>query len=462
MVAFGLPLGLLTVWMEKTYVGAAGSEWELPLVDRLLVAGRAVWFYAGKLAWPHPLIFYYPRWTIDASAAWQYLFPVAALALLAALWAARGRIGRGPLAAALIFGGVLVPAIGFFAVFPFRYSFVADHYQYHASIALVALAAAALTTALGARSRDSGGRANAQAWLVAPLALGLLAPLAWMSYERIAVYQDELTLSQNTLSLNPLAFAAYNNVGVSLQREGKTDEALANYREAVRINPRYSTGRVNLAELLEKTGHVNEARAEYEATLANSPDSLDAISAHVHLAFLAVKAGRYEEAAAHGRGGVSHRSAPCRCTLLLRPRAGRRRQPRGGPRPRAPIAPLQARLCRSPARGGSDVPGRRTARSGGQSLREGRGARSAQHRLSARPGFDAIANGRLDPGRGRIAEKPVRRSAQRRHSQPAGNGARARGDVQGAIAEFRAALASNPHHDGATTNLRNMLSGRRS
>ncbi len=53
------------------------------------------------------------------------------------------RIGRGPLAAVLIFGGVLVPALGFFNVYPFRYSLVADHFQYHASLALFALAAQA-------------------------------------------------------------------------------------------------------------------------------------------------------------------------------------------------------------------------------------------------------------------------------------------------------------------------------
>ena len=133
----GLALASLTIWMEKTYVGARGREWELPLLDRVLIAGRALWFYPSKLLWPHPLLFFYPRWAIDAGVWWQYLFPAAALAVVISLWLAQARIGRGPLAAVLVFAGVLTPALGFFNVYPFRYSFVADHYQYHASIATI-------------------------------------------------------------------------------------------------------------------------------------------------------------------------------------------------------------------------------------------------------------------------------------------------------------------------------------
>ena len=51
--------------------------------------GGELWFYAAKLAWPFPVIFSYPRWTIDAHAWWQYLYPAAALAAIVALWLVR-------------------------------------------------------------------------------------------------------------------------------------------------------------------------------------------------------------------------------------------------------------------------------------------------------------------------------------------------------------------------------------
>ena len=72
---------------------------------------------------------------------WQWLFPVAAVGVVAGLWLARHRIGRGPLVAVLFFAGTLGPALGFVNVFPMRYSFVADHFQYLAGVGLMALAA---------------------------------------------------------------------------------------------------------------------------------------------------------------------------------------------------------------------------------------------------------------------------------------------------------------------------------
>ncbi len=138
LFVLGVASGFMTTWMEKHSVGANGAEWALSFVQRCLVAGRALWFYTGKLFWPRNLTFIYPHWEINAGVWWQYAFPVAALAVLIALWRVRSRIGRGPLVAVLFFAGTLVPALGFFDVFPFRYSYVADHFQYLACIGLIA------------------------------------------------------------------------------------------------------------------------------------------------------------------------------------------------------------------------------------------------------------------------------------------------------------------------------------
>ena len=103
-----------------------------------------MWFYAGKLLWPYPIALFYPRWSINAGSWWPYLFPALALAVPVLLWLARDKMGRGPLAAVLIFAGVLVPALGFFNVYFMQYAQVSDHFQYHASVALFALAAPVL------------------------------------------------------------------------------------------------------------------------------------------------------------------------------------------------------------------------------------------------------------------------------------------------------------------------------
>ena len=137
--ALALGGGLLSAWMERRQTGPAGAEFAFTLVERFLIAGRAAWFYAGKLFWPVNLAFVYPRWQVSQGAWWQYVFPLAAAGLLVLLWLIRRRT-RSPLAAVLFFGGTLFPALGFLDVYPFRFSFVADHFQYLACLGIIVVA----------------------------------------------------------------------------------------------------------------------------------------------------------------------------------------------------------------------------------------------------------------------------------------------------------------------------------
>lgn len=287
--AVGLALAYVTVWMEQTHVGAVGPEWDLSFAERTLIAGRAIWFYAGKLFFPYPLIFFYHRWTIDSGVWWQYLFPLAAVAVLVVLWSTRNRIGRGPLAAALIFGGVLLPALGYFNVYPFRFSFVADHFQYHACIALLALAAAAGVTAFERRtSEDSPLRVLA--------AGGLLLVLGAISQERTRAYRDLVTLYEDTLAKNPTSWAARFNLGESLLSQGKPDEGIQEIREAVRLSPEQPWLRTGLASALLTAGQTEEAEAEFRRALADPLHDIARGDALVRLGVLLAKKGNLDEA----------------------------------------------------------------------------------------------------------------------------------------------------------------------
>ena len=79
------------------YRGREVLELGYALAEGMLIAGQALWFYAGNLLWPLELAVIYPLWEIDARslAGWGY---VAAAGLAPALWRLRERIGRGPLA----------------------------------------------------------------------------------------------------------------------------------------------------------------------------------------------------------------------------------------------------------------------------------------------------------------------------------------------------------------------------
>jgi tetratricopeptide (TPR) repeat protein len=315
--------GAFTVWVERTLIGARGSGFEFTVIDRALVAGRAVWFYLGKLFWPANFTFIYPRWTIDPSAWWQYLYPLALLALLGGLFAARGR-ARAPLAALLFFCIALAPALGFVNVYPFRFSFVADHFQYLASLGIIALvcgglgwmaarspsaprwtpiaAAALILVPLGvlthAQSRDY---ADAETLYRATIARD---PRSWMAHNNLAVLmlrespEQALSHLDEALRANPEYPEAHNNRGLALQLLERFDEAAAAHAEALRLEPTFPEAHNNLGTALQKLNRLPEAAAAYREAMRLRPGSLQA---HVNLANVLLETGAAEEAVTHYR-----------------------------------------------------------------------------------------------------------------------------------------------------------------
>lgn len=258
--AVGLAASFLTVAMEKTHVGAAGPEWALSWPSRILVAGRAIWFYLAKLAWPVGLTFNYPRWDLDLRSPIQLAFPAAALALAIALWAARGRIGRGPLAAYLFFVGTLTPALGIFDVYPMRYSFVADHFAYLASLGPIAAATTAWFAApMSGRIRTAATSA-------------LLALLAVLVFLQARVYQGPESLWTDTLAKNPQSWLAHTNLGVLRRSEGRIPEAVAHYEAALEHNPANAEAHNNLGNVLQTQGRTEAAIAHFREALRIDPE----------------------------------------------------------------------------------------------------------------------------------------------------------------------------------------------
>jgi tetratricopeptide (TPR) repeat protein len=295
----GIAAGVGTAWIEYHQIGAQGDQFAISWVERGLLAGRVVWFYVLSLVWPHPLVFSYPRWTVDATLWWQWLYPAGMLVALFACVRWRATT-RGPLAAALLFIGVLFPVLGFLNVYPFRYSYVADHFQYHASLAAIAAIAAGLTLAA------QRWTPRLPAWVVLA-AVGL--PLWLLTSAQSRLYVDAPTLYRHTLVHNPTSSLALTNLAsLLLEREGDGlieamalteravqhhpneavahnlhglgklkaglhQTALESFDRAAALDPRLSLVQYNRGLALDGLNRLEEAAAAYEAALALTPDS---------------------------------------------------------------------------------------------------------------------------------------------------------------------------------------------
>jgi protein O-mannosyl-transferase len=277
--------GAVTAWVERTLVGAQGADFELSFLARSLLAGRVIWFYLGKLFWPTNLIFIYPRWTIDPAQAWQWVFSIAALAVTFALWAVRIR-SRAPLAAWLFFCGTLFPVLGFLNVFPFIFSFVADHFQYLASLGIFALVASAVAHYLDRLSQSKRRIGVA----VSVLFVVVLASLSWRQSH---MYTDAITLYRTTLDRNPNCFMIHNNLGLELEKMGLRDEAVEHYRAALRIKPDYYPAHYNLGLSFAAKGQLQPAIDHLRETVRLIPYDSEA---HLNLGNTLLNAERFSEA----------------------------------------------------------------------------------------------------------------------------------------------------------------------
>jgi tetratricopeptide (TPR) repeat protein len=262
--AVALAGGLLSAWMEHQETAGGGAAYAFTWIERCLIAGRAVWFYAAKLFWPADLVFIYPRWQVSQAAWWQYLFSAAAAGVVLLSWRIRSHT-RAPLAALLFFGGTLFPALGFLNVFPFRYSLVADHFQYLACLALIVPVSAAAALFLR-KSRGWLARAGYGGCAV------LLAVLATLSRHQCQIYVDCQSLYQATIDRNPDCYLAHNNLGNILLRCGRTEDAIDHFRHALRINPDDAETINNLGAALALDGRNAEAIVEYRRALRVNPE----------------------------------------------------------------------------------------------------------------------------------------------------------------------------------------------
>jgi tetratricopeptide (TPR) repeat protein len=308
-LALGAAAGVLTAWFERTYIGAQGDAFTLSLAQRGLIAGRALWFYLGKTVWPADLIFIYPRWQVDPGVWWQWLYPASALATFAGL-AVLARWRRGPLAGALYFAGTLFPALGFVNVYPFLFSFVADHFQYLARLGILVPVAAGAAAGWGriggAQIGPAGGpeRLRAVRGFGPGLAALLLAGLAGLTWRAAGKYRDGDTLYRTVLAHNPDCWLAHYNLGISLERQaGGLPAALEEYRATVRLEPGFADGHNNLAgALYQLNGDWDGAFAEYREALRLRPTDAEA---HNNLGnLLAVVPARRGEAMAEFRAAL--------------------------------------------------------------------------------------------------------------------------------------------------------------
>lgn len=291
---FAVGLGIAAADLSYYREDVAGWITRYSPVERVLLATHALWFYLGKLLWPTGLAVIYPHWevTVADPLAWGYV--AAAVAVAAALWFLRHRIGRGPLAGVLFFAVTLSPVLGFVNYGYMQFSFVADRYQYLAGIGPLAVIVGGAAWGLTKLPEIVGKVALG-------LALAVLVLLGTLSWRQAGIYRDEITFFNHVISYNPTAWNAHLNLGKALFESGRREEGLAAIRTELTLRPDSFKAHHSAGLMFLYLDRLDESEKHMRRALELNPRYPDTI---LNLGGLHLKRGEYEEALALYRRAV--------------------------------------------------------------------------------------------------------------------------------------------------------------
>jgi tetratricopeptide (TPR) repeat protein len=189
--------------------------------------------------------------------------------------------------AAAFFVAMLSPVLGFIMLYTFRYTFVADHYQYLACIGPIALVSAGLVklTCLVGYGRR----------FLSALGILIFSVLGLLTWRQSASYRDNETLWRTTIDRNPGCWMAENNLGSELLERGNIDGAIAHFEKSLRLKFDHPETHNNLTYALLRKGDPDAAIAEARVALNFQPNNTDM---HVVLGMALMKKGLLDKAIA--------------------------------------------------------------------------------------------------------------------------------------------------------------------
>lgn len=240
---------------------ATGLDLELGVspLQYLWTQSRALLHYLRLAVWPSPLVLHYD-WTPARSLAEAW--PTVALAAAFFVATAVGVWRRMPVAfAGAVFFLVLAPTS---SLVPIPTELVAERRMY---VPLASLLALAVVGAHRGLARLGPGALRSAPVVVAVLALALGAA----AHARVRDFRTEESIWRDTVEKSPASSVVRNNYGRALQNLGRHDEAIAQYREGLRLSPQDARTWAKLGNALAERGRLPEAVEAYRSALRYEP-----------------------------------------------------------------------------------------------------------------------------------------------------------------------------------------------
>ena len=112
-------------------------------------------------------------------------------------------------------------------------------------------------------------------------------------YLDAGMFDEAIAEYKQSLRLNPASAPTQYNLGFALSARGRRDEAIAAFQEALRLDPDYAQAHNNLGALLQVSGQTDAAVEHYRRAATLRPDNVES---HTNLGQLLANRGQTAEA----------------------------------------------------------------------------------------------------------------------------------------------------------------------
>ena len=239
--------------------------------------------YLGKLFWPTHLAVLYPHpghWPVE-----RVLLAGALLLGLTVLFFVQRRRYPFLLMGWLWYCGTLLPVIQLVQTGTHA---MADRYAYVPSLGVLIAAI-------------YGAAELARNWRYRAMALSAMGAVAMvlclrLTRQQLQYWQDSEALAGHALAVTEDNPMAHYLLGNALADKGQTGQAIREYQEAIRLQPRYAEYHYNLGSVLAKAGQTGEAIRQLQEALRLQPDNA---LAHINLGNALDESGQTDDAIRH-------------------------------------------------------------------------------------------------------------------------------------------------------------------
>lgn len=264
----GLLAGINTAYQEIYYCGAKGENFNLGIMDHLVLSGRIIWFYLYKIVAPFEFIFIYPRWEIAAHQIWQWSYFLMVAVFLGIFFLKRKMLGRGAIVLFTFYLVSIFPALGFINIAFMRLSFVADHFSYMSSPVLILFICSILLWIYRKIKIKFSVTVEKQFKTIGYVLIGtIIILLSFKSWALTRNYQNIFTLWSDVVENNSNARMAYTNLGYFYEQRGDIKEAICCFEKAAEISPKDKDVYEDLVLCYTKIGEISKVICNGEKAL---------------------------------------------------------------------------------------------------------------------------------------------------------------------------------------------------